>query len=252
MASFKYGSDDGTLPRTDTFINKHILRTIGFALNNKSVTSETKKMIQLIRHQFSRKRGDTVGTFSDGSGKRDGSVDRELLEVVRDAQLDEICPKRMSTYDKYLDDVKKRYDSLMGTVFYKSDKLPSCESAPSSFRDAEVLLSAIKNTDRERERDVAAQPVVNAYLSGNQSSRPMFDKAAFLDGMNKGQKDAAEYMMQKLDKDLDNEQLLMMLHGAPGTGKTFLIERLRDTTDIKMRITATSGIPSKVPRSIVL
>ena len=48
--------------------------------------------------------------------------------------------------------------------------------------------------------------------------------------------------MQKLDKDLDNEQLLMMLHGAPGTGKTFLIERLRDTTDINMRITATSGI----------
>ena len=60
--------------------------------------------------------------------------------------------------------------------------------------------------------------------------------------LNKGQKDAAEYIIQKLDKDLDNQQLLMMLHGAPGTGKTFLIERLRDTTDINMRITATSGI----------
>ena len=129
----------------------------------------------------------------------------------------------------------------MGTVFYKSDKLPLCESAPSSFRDAQVLLSAIKNTDLERERDVDAQPV-NTYLTGNQSSIPMFDKAAFLAGMNKGQKEAAEYMMQKLDKDLDNEQLLMMLHGAPGTGKTFFIERLRDTTDIMMRITATSGI----------
>ena len=72
----------------------------------------------------------------------------------------------------------------------------------------------------------------------------MFDQAAFLNGMNKGQKEAAEYMMQKLDKDLDNEQLLMMLHGAPGTGKTFLIERLRDKTDINMTITATSGIAS--------
>ena len=70
----------------------------------------------------------------------------------------------------------------------------------------------------------------------------MFNRAAFLEGLNKGQAEAAEYMMQKLDKDIDNEQLLMMLHGAPGTGKTFLIERLRDTIDIIMRITATSGI----------
>ena len=69
LASFKYGSGDDNLPRTDTFINKHILRTIGFALNNKSVASETKKMIQLVRHQFSRKRGDTLGTSSGGSGR---------------------------------------------------------------------------------------------------------------------------------------------------------------------------------------
>ena len=75
LASFKYGSNDDTLPRTDTFINKHILRTIGFAQNNKSVTSETKKMIQLVRHQFSRKSGDTLGTSSGGSGRGDGTAE---------------------------------------------------------------------------------------------------------------------------------------------------------------------------------
>ena len=96
LASFKYGSNDDTLPRTDTFINKHMLRTIGFALNNRGVTSQTKKMIQLVRHQFSRKRGNTVGTSSDGSGRKYGSQVREMLEVVRDVQLDEICGKNIS------------------------------------------------------------------------------------------------------------------------------------------------------------
>ena len=171
-------------------------------------------MIQLVRHQFSRKRGVSLGTSSDGSGTGDGSVERELLEVIRDAQLDEICGKNVSAYDQYLDDVKKRYNSLMGPV-RKSDKLPPCESTPYSFRDAEVLLSAIKANDEEKETDVHKQSVVNNCRSSYQSSRPMFDRAAFLNGMNKGQKEAAEYMMQKLDKDIDNEQLLMMLHGAP-------------------------------------
>ena len=51
----KFGND-GEQSIKQSFINKHIVRTIGFALNNKGVSSGTKKMIQLVRHQFSRKR----------------------------------------------------------------------------------------------------------------------------------------------------------------------------------------------------
>ena len=60
----------------------------------------------------------------------------------------------------------------------------------------------------------------------------------------KDQKEAAECMLEKLDKSKDSDQqlLLMMLHGPPGTWKTFLIKRLQEMTNINMRITATSGV----------
>ena len=46
-----------SLPRNiGSYINGHIRRTIGFALSAPNVTYETKKMIQLLRHEFSRKR----------------------------------------------------------------------------------------------------------------------------------------------------------------------------------------------------
>ena len=234
LASFKYGSDDVEAQRTDTFINKHILRTIGFALNNKSVTSETKKMIQMVRHEFSRKRGVVMGSGPCGSDKADGCIEREYLEIVRDAQLDEICGgKCISSTDKYLEDLKKRYECLLGDVRCKPSTGLDYDSAPTTATEAEILVSAIKDGDVETES------VLNH--EGAPSSN-FFDKEKFLDGMKDGQIAAAEFMLEKLDKDRDYEQLLMILHGAPGTGKTFLIERLRDMTEIKMRITATSGI----------
>ena len=65
--------------------------------------------------------------------------------------MDETCgEKKISAYDQYLDDVKKRYNSLMGNVDYKSGKLPPCASAPSSCRDAQLLVSAIENFDEDR------------------------------------------------------------------------------------------------------
>ena len=109
--------------------------------------------------------------------------------------MDEICgAKKISPYDQYLDDVKKRYNSLMGTVDYKSEELPHCESAPSSFKDAQLLLSAIENNDEERGCEVRAQSNVDSRRPREQSSRSTFDKAAFLEGMIKCQNEAAGYI----------------------------------------------------------
>ena len=60
--------------------------------------------------------------------------------------------------------------------------------------------------------------------------------------MSKDQKDAGEFLLRKLSKVNDNDQLLMFLHGSPGTGKSFLLKRLKNFTNVLMRITATSGI----------
>ena len=107
-------------------------------------------------------------------------------------------------------------------------------SAPRTVTEAEALLSAIEDKEEENKEPMVCGNDVSFAL--------LFNKDKFLDGMNDGQKAAGEFILRNWDKDSDNDQLLMILHGAPGTGKTFLIERLRDTTNVKMRITATSGI----------
>ena len=60
--------------------------------------------------------------------------------------------------------------------------------------------------------------------------------------MNDGQKEAGEYILDMLNKERHNDQLLMLLHGPPGTGKSFIIERLQEYTNVDLRVTATSGI----------
>ena len=81
LASFKWDNNDDSIPPKNTFINQHILRTIGFALSNKSVNSETKKMIQLVRHQFSRKRDCCLPEGVRGDKNKDIAEDRDLVDI---------------------------------------------------------------------------------------------------------------------------------------------------------------------------
>ena len=87
LSEFKFGDDDGEPTIKTSFINRHILRTIGFALNNKGVSYSTKKMIQLVRHQFSRKRGALSG-YLDEDDRFDQAEQMDMLEALRDNQLD--------------------------------------------------------------------------------------------------------------------------------------------------------------------
>ena len=64
----------------------------------------------------------------------------------------------------------------------------------------------------------------------------------FYAGFTSDQKDAGEYFLNKIRTLGDADQLLMLLHGQPGSGKTFFIERVRDHTNLQMKITASSGL----------
>merc|ERR1711888_323735 len=60
--------------------------------------------------------------------------------------------------------------------------------------------------------------------------------------MSDDQIDAGRYLLSKLNKQNHNNQLLMLLHGSPETGKSFIIKRIKNCTRVKLRVTATSGI----------
>ena len=60
--------------------------------------------------------------------------------------------------------------------------------------------------------------------------------------MSKDQEASGEFSLKKLQKQEENDQLLMLIHGSPGTGKSVFVSRVKNFTNILMRITATSGI----------
>ena len=109
LSEFKFGNDEGEPTTKTSFINRHIVRTIGFALNNKGVSSSTKKMIQLVRHQFSRKRG-ALSCYLDEDKRFDQAEEMEMLEVLRDNQLDLLGNSKPKTaIDLHIDELLSRY-----------------------------------------------------------------------------------------------------------------------------------------------
>ena len=243
LRAFKFGNGDGHSSGKNSFVNKHIIRTIGFALNNKGISYDEKKMIQLVRHQFSRKRG-ALSDFLDDKAIHQHVDEMELLEVVRDHQLELLGIKKgKSAMDLHVEELVAQYRSLSTGV-----NTPCVAHLPSgkvemSMDDARALLNEVEKEAEENSKNEREFVDMNAGGEGSESDCSI-NRELFFKGIKwtNDQKRAAGYMLDKLDKRNHNEQLLMLLHGPPGTGKTFLIERLQKMTNIKMRITATSGV----------
>ena len=238
LASFKWDNNDDSIPPKNTFINQHILRTIGFALNNKSINSETKKMIQLVRHQFSRKRDCCLPEGVRGDKAKDIAEDRDMLDMVRDHQLDALClGKPKSAVDVHLEELRLNCDNLMA-VPSKNKASIGNHKVVLGYKEAEKQLAFLK-ADALRKLTACRK---NKYRAAHSSAPFIVDRDKFFHEMNDGQKEAGEYILDMLNKEKHNDQLLMLLHGPPGTGKSFIINRLQECTNVDLRVTATSGI----------
>ena len=235
------------MPRNiGSYINGHIRRTIGFALSAPDVTYDTKKMIQLLRHEFSRKRAKLFERLKNRHDEEVTDILEEYAEILCEAQADRLDQNKAKTrMDKHLNDVfnsleRLRDDDQKGFIESKDEyKKFTLEDARQLKNDVDKKIQDLadsKDSDDEEAEDDEA--VYNMRYLGC----IRVNEEAFYKDMSDDQKDAGRYLLSKLSKLTDSSQLLMLLHGSPGTGKSFFIKRAKNCTNVKMQITATSGI----------
>ena len=177
-----------------------------------------------------------MGAYVDKA--EDASEERDLMEIIRDNQLDELCvTKPKSPVDEHLEELRLKCETLMGESSKKKD-LSDNKNFILSYREAEMQVASIKADALKK----LAQSSKKNIRTGTSSAPFIVNRGKFFHKMNNDQKDAGQYILDMLNKETHNNQLLMLLHGPPGTGKSFLINRLQECTNVEMRITATSGI----------
>ena len=166
------------------FINGHIRRTIGFALSAPNVTHETKKMIQLLRHQFSRKRSKLFerqhGEFETVSN----DVLDDYAEILCEAQADMLAKNKPTTrMDKHLADVSKSIERLAHCAHYQSDhsnddyKDFSLEDAHNLEKEIEEKIEALSDSndmDDEKEPDDCDLGSSSPFLRTNSKGEGFF------------------------------------------------------------------------------
>ena len=141
----------------------------------------------------------------------------------------------------HIEDLLAQYNCITSGINSAAVTHAPRKKVQMSVDTAGAILSKIKEEAQESSEDREDFTDVNSAGEASKSYG-FVNRDLFVKGMTDDQKRAGNYMLDKLDKSKHNEQLLMLLHGPPGTGKSFLIKRLRKMTDVIMRITATSGV----------
>ena len=169
-------------------------------------------MIQLVRHQFSRKRG-ALSDFLDDKAIHQHVDEMELLEVVRDHQLELLGIKKgKSAMDLHVEELIAQYRSL--TTGVNTPCVAHLQSAKveMSMDDARALLNEVEKRAEENSKNEGEFVDMNAGVEGSESDCSI-NRELFFKGIKwtNDQKRAAEYMLDKFDKRKHNEQLLMFL-----------------------------------------
>ena len=221
-----------------TFIGQHMVRTIHNALTVPNVSYDWKKGIQLLRHAKSRKRS---FLFQDKKMEEPfGREEEDVVDVFCAAQMKDLLGEKSNTrMDLHLKDVKIQQRRL----FDMNERVPSTmDSIPKNtftVASSQKLLADIKRNVEEVEKKLSRK-FRRSNLDIINSLEVEEDK--FYKGLTSDQRHAGEYFLSTIRSLADDNQLLMLLHGQPGSGKSFFIERIRDYTNLQMKITASSGI----------
>ena len=153
--------------------------------------------------------------------------------------------KAKTRMDKYLADVSKSIKRLSRGSCDHSDHLQD-DCKEFSLEDARMLEKEIDEKIEAQsdsgDVDDEKEPEDGEYGNSSPFLRCDSKGKGFFDDMSDDQIDAGRYLLRKLNKQYHNNQLLMLLHGSPGTGKSFFIKRIKDCTWVKLKITATSDI----------
>ena len=122
--------------------------------------------------------------------------------------------------DSHLRDVKRQqrklFDMMEGTS-PKVDPIPHCNFTISSSKK---LLADIEQNVEQLEKKVLKSSRSNFSIQNSFE----VEEGEFFKGFTSDQRDAGHYFLNKIRALGDNDQLLMLLHGQPGSGKTFFIE----------------------------
>ena len=108
-----------------------------------------------------------------------------------------------------------------------------------TISSSEKILAEIKQSVKKLENKSSK---LLRRSNSNLRSDLQVDEEKFYKGLTADQRDAGSYFLNRIRSLSDVDQLLMLLHGQPGSGKSFFIVRIRDYTNLRMKITASSGI----------
>ena len=218
-----------------TFIGQHLLRTIHNGLTIPNISYDWKKGIQLLRHAKSRKRGDLFQDEETKKKQHFGREEEDVTEVLCAAQMQALLgEKSNSRMMCHLKDVKKQQKYLFDIMKGVPSKTDPIAQHSFTISSSQKLLADIKQNAAEQQKKLSK---ISKRSNSSIGSILEVEEDKLYQGLTCDQRDAADYLLNKIGTLEDSDQLLMLLHGQPGSGKSFFIERVRDNTNLRLKIT---------------
>ena len=223
-----------------TYIGQHLLRTIHNSLTIPNVSYDWKKGIQLLRHAKSRKRSCLFQEDKVKEKQPFAGEEEDVAEVLCAAQMKELLgEKSNSRMEGHLKDVKNQQKELFNMMKGAPSKVRPIPGNIFTVSTSKKRLAEIKQNVEEVQRKFSK---TLRRSNSNLGNTMKVDEEKLFADLTSDQRAAAKYFLNTIRSLDDSEQLLMLLHGQPGSGKSFFIERIRDNTNLRMKITASSGL----------